>query len=254
MPLLEALAIGQGLIGAGQAVAGLIDKGKAKRELASLKSPFYKIQEELLQNRDIAAQQAQLGVPQEVKDYLTTETQRGLGTSLMAANNQRLGANSIAELFDRYQRGVQSNAAQQAQMTAAQINRFMEANTAVAGQKIMQWTINEFNPYQNRIKNLQARIAQNNATIGSGISNLLSAGATYLVGKQNEGLLDALTKGGVTGAGLQSNGNTSAAGLNAMVGLGNTPFNATNPQLPATPALTEEQKQALIQLIQNLNG
>lgn len=194
MPIdpVTAMAAGQAVVGLGKTVAAAIDKRKARRELESLESPFYKIQEELLQNRDIAAQQAQLGVPQAIEDYMTTETQRGFGSSIMASNNQRLGANSVAELFDRYQRGVQANAAQQAQMVASQIGRFLDTNSTVAGQKVMQWTINEFNPFQNKVRNLQARIGQNNATMGSGISDLLSAGSTYAVGQQNNALLQSL--------------------------------------------------------------
>lgn len=186
------MAIGQGVIGGVQAIAGGIQANRARRELESLEQPFYKIQDELLQNRNVSAQQAQIGVPQAVKDYMTAETQRGLGTAMGALTQTSGNPNNVADLFQAYQRGIQQNAAMDAQQKVTNLAQFMQQNQTVAGQKTMQWTINEFQPFQNKVQMLQQRIGQGNQMLGSGINTMMGAGASYVAGSQNQDLIDAI--------------------------------------------------------------
>ena len=68
--------------GVGQYIGAARDEKKAKAERSRLKTPFYKIQDEYFQNRNMAASAAQGGLPAATKDYLTSESERGLGTAI----------------------------------------------------------------------------------------------------------------------------------------------------------------------------
>jgi hypothetical protein len=192
MPIIgagEIAGLAQTAIGSAQAIAGMIQAKKARKELEGLEQPFYKIQGELFQNRDLAASQAQMGVPQATMDYMTSETQRGLGTSLSTIKQTGGSANNVTDLFAAYQRGIQQNAAMDAQQRVSNLGQFMTQNAEVAGQKTMQWTINEFQPFQNKVQMLQQRIAQGNQMIGGGASAALGGAASYGVATQNNDLM-----------------------------------------------------------------
>jgi hypothetical protein len=68
----------------------------------------------------------------------------------------------------------------------------MKQNSEMAGQKTMQWAINEYNPYLNKVANLQQRMQRAYGQVGSGLSDILGGGATYLTSQQNAGLLAAM--------------------------------------------------------------
>lgn len=163
------------------------DQKKADAEEASLSTPFYKVQNEYYQNRDLAANQASQGLPSATRDYLTTETQRGLTGSIKAIQDGGGDPNQIANLFDVYQAGINRTAAQDAQLHTANLQQFLERNTAVAGQKNAAFAINELQPYERKLKQLQERKKANiEGSIGavSDFGQVLSSAAT---GFQNMG-------------------------------------------------------------------
>ena len=190
--------LAQAAVGLVQTGIGLVQSSKARRELEGLEQPFYKIQNELFQNRNLAANQAQMGVPQATMDYMTGETQRGLGTSVSALRQTGGSANNVADLFAQYQRGIQQNAAMDAQQRVANLGSFLKENQEIAGQKTMQWTINEFQPFQNKTAMLQNQIAQGNQMMGAGISGALGGAAAYGTATQNQDLIAQLKKLGET--------------------------------------------------------
>lgn len=195
MPVVAGVASGvQAGVGLYKTIAGEIDKSKAKKELESLQQPFYKVQDELYQNRDIAARQAQMGLPQETLDYMTSENQTALASGLSAIGRGAGSVNNVADLYRMYQKSIQATAAQDAAERAKNINQFMATNAEVAGQETMQWVMNEFNPYQNKVKLLQGRIMQNMQTVGSGISDILGAGSSFVTFQQNQDLINALKR------------------------------------------------------------
>lgn len=217
--------LAQAGIGIAQGIGGMIQAKKARNELEGLEQPFYKIQEELFQNRNLAAQQAQMGVPQATMDYITSETQRGLGSSVSALRQTGGSANNVSDLFAQYQRGIQQNAAMDAQQRVANLGGFLKENQELAGQKTMQWAINEFQPFQNKVQALQGRIAQGNQMIGGGLSNVLGGAASYGTATQNSDLIAQLKalgqKGGaVANATSQTIGGATPSPSNYQGGTG----------------------------------
>lgn len=185
LPLL--LAAAPAIISAGKGVYDMISGGskynKAKKEMDALATPFYKIQNEYTQNRNVAANRAGHGFGAAQLDYLTDENERGLGAGISAlSQGGGAGANDLAKILDTYSRTAARTAAEDAELQTQQISQFFNANKDLAGQKTIQWHENEYQPWANKQSLLanQMGVAKKtqdqgwNSTI-SGISGALSA-------------------------------------------------------------------------------
>lgn len=184
--------VGAEALGAVQFFSSLGKEKKDKQELAALHAPFYKIQNEYLQNQNIAAEQAQQGLPTDTKDYLTTESQRGLGTSLSAINAGGGSPNDIARVFSNYQSSTAATAAQDAQAHVQNIQYYMNANKDVAGQKTIQWAVNEKQPYESKLKELTERRAADETSKWGGLTTAIGSAIGAGTAGQNKGLLAML--------------------------------------------------------------
>lgn len=216
MPVPAAVALAPAALSLVSNVAGFFgansQQKKDKEELANLATPFYKIQDEFYGNRNSALQSAQGGLTQDSKDFYTDQVSRGLGTGISAILEGKGNPNDIARLMDSYSSGIKSVAAEDATRQIDNIRYFHRMNTELAGEKIKQWTINEYQPYQNKLKELTERIAadkQNKFNAIQGAIGSVQAGATSL---QNNDLMKNLFKDG-TGAGLGTTAADTSGGL-----------------------------------------
>jgi hypothetical protein len=153
----------------------------AAREGASLRRPFYQIQPEYFQNRNIAEATAGQGFSSAEKQAMDQQRERGLTTSIGALEEMGGGVNDLSHLGQVFTDSLTSEAAEDAKLHLQNIKFFTDANKDVAAQKNIQWGVNELQPYESKLKEIQDRrtAAQTNrssaidATIGS-----LSAAAT----------------------------------------------------------------------------
>lgn len=213
LPLAAALQVGSAALGVIKGVGSFFgaksDEQKAQDELRKLKDPFYKIQNEYIQNRDIAGNLASGGLPESTKNYVTQEAQRGLGTSLSALGQNGGGVNDVARLNDVYMNSIDKVAAEDAQAKLGNIQNFFNQNKEVAGQKTIQWTLNEYRPFERKLKEITQRIGaakQNqNTGLNTAISSVGAAGTALsnndLMSKlfaNNQGAVDAPTSKVVT--------------------------------------------------------
>lgn len=167
-------------------VAELLDATKkekqAKKELDRLKTPFYKIQDEYFQNKNLAAGLAGSGLPQSTKDYADIERERGLSTGIGALLQSGASPNDISSLLGTYNLSVDRTAAEDAQTKMENIKYFMKTNADLAGQKTIQWAFNEAQPYERKLKEITDRRAaaeQNKlSAINLGIGSLSAAGTS----------------------------------------------------------------------------
>ena len=169
--------------GIGSLFGGKSEEEKAREELSRLKTPFYKIQDEYIQNRNIAGSMASSGLPDSTKNYYTTEAQRGLGSSLNAVMTAGGNPNDVNRLLDVYNNSINKVAAEDAQEKIKNIQNFMNVNREVAGQKTMQWSLNEYTPYQRKLKEITERIGaakQNQNNAFNNIIGSVSAAGTAL--------------------------------------------------------------------------
>lgn len=200
MPVPAAIALAPAAISlvsnAAQFFGANSQQKKDKEELARLATPFYKVQDEFYGNRNSALESAQSGLTQDSKDYYTDQASRGLGTGISAVLQGGGSPNDIARLLDSYNSGIKSIASEDATRQLDNIRYYHRANTELAGEKIKQWTINEYQPYQNKLKELTQRIAadkQNKFNAIQGAIGSIQAGVTS---SQNNGLLKSLFKKG----------------------------------------------------------
>lgn len=158
--------------------ANSADKAAAN-EGAALKRPSYQIPNEFLENRNIAGQQAQGGLSAAEKQYAGEQRERGLGSSLSSLAQTGGGPNEFAGLNKVFDDSLRSQSALDAQTHMQNIQFFTKANEDLAGQKATQWGINELQPYESKLKEIQdrriaAQTNRNNA-VNEGMGSLTAA-------------------------------------------------------------------------------
>lgn len=187
----EAQAIQAGLgiaAGAAQFFDSLAKEKKAKEELKRLKQPFYKIQDEYFQNRNMAGVLAGGGMPAASKDYYTTESHRGLGASISAVLQGGGDPSGISRVFDVYNRSIDRTTAMDAEQQIKNIQYFMGVNKDLAGQKTMKWALDEYQPYQNKLKEITQRRAAAERNKWEGIQTAIGSTGAFATSQQNNDL------------------------------------------------------------------
>jgi hypothetical protein len=204
---MSGLAIAAGttaVIGGAEFISGLESKKKDERELKSLKQPFYNIQSEYYQDRNIAAENAGQGTPAGTKQYETQEAQRGLGTALGDILKGGGDVNSAAMLLSQYNNNIGKIGAADAEQHAANIQYFMNANKDLAGQKTTQWSINELQPYEAKLKELKQNAATDQQNEIGGLTTAVGGVTALGTGGQNAALIKKLMNSGNQQPGLAS--------------------------------------------------
>jgi hypothetical protein len=178
------LAAGLIIAGAGALVktgVGLFGAHAAESELAKTKRPAYPIPKQWFDNVDIAGSQAQHGLTEPALNYYSDEAHRGLssglGTILSAGGNP----NSVAGLYDAYDNGVSRIAAEDAQLKNQNIKGFIDANSNLANEYDKQWTLNEYEPYKDKVKGLNQKISADKQTAWNGVTDLVNTASAAAV-------------------------------------------------------------------------
>lgn len=199
---IAAAAIGAG-VGIYKIAHGAHQRNLAKKERAKLNAPFYKIQDEYLQNQHLAGTMAEGGLPAATKDYYTDESQRGLSAGIEGILGSGGNPNDIQGLLQTYDNGIDKIASADAQTHLDNIKYYMGVNKDLAGQKTIQWAINKQQPYLSTLKELSAAKSEGEAMMNSGIGDVANAGISYATGSYGGGGFGkSSTRGGTAGGGL----------------------------------------------------
>lgn len=194
MPLGGAITIGATALGAGEGGFQLINSIKKEKEdnaeLSTLKQPFYKIQDEFYQNRNLGANLASQGLDPASKSYLTKESQRGLTAGIEASGGN---ANDIAKLYDTYSDSILKNASLDASTHLKNIDYFLEANKDLAGQKITKQSLDEFQPYERKLKELTERKSADETSAYNGANELIGSVSAAGTAITNDNLMKKLS-------------------------------------------------------------
>lgn len=193
------MPLGGGLV-VGAAAANLVKSGfdffgvnsqkkKDEAELARLTPAFYKIQDEYTQNRNDAAGLAQGGLTQGAKDYYGDQAGRGLGTGVSGILSAGGSPNDIAKLFDNYNTGIKSLGVADSEEKINNIKYFHQVNKDLAGQKTIQWGVNEYQPYQNKLKELTQRIGADKLNKNNALNSAIGSVSAIGTGMTNNSLL-----------------------------------------------------------------
>lgn len=171
---------------AGVAVAGLLYSGykaihaaqqekQARAEASNLRRPFEKVQDEFYQNQNIARELATTGLPVDTKNYLETKRNQQTGTSFEALKEAGANPNDFAKITSLYTDSLRSEAAENAQQQIANIKYFTDLNKEIAGQKTTAWAVNELQPYETKLKEIQDR----NLAAQTNLNNAIDEGLGY---------------------------------------------------------------------------
>ncbi len=189
-PYAAAASAGLGVAeGAYQFFHSLSDERKAKAELEGLSRPFYKVQDEFYQNRNMAAQQAQGGLTSAAKDYYTTQSERGMGAGVQAILASGGSGADISKLFDTFSRSTFNAAAYDSEAQAKNIQYYMDTNKELAGQKITQWSLNELQPYEDKLSQLTQRISADEQNKYGGLNTAIGSLTAAGTSMSNAGLM-----------------------------------------------------------------
>lgn len=169
--------------------SALHNEKKDKAALANLKQPFYNVQNEFYQNKNIAAQQAQTGLTSTAKNYLTNENEKGLGAGVQAILSSGGSGADISKLLSTYTNSTFNAAAQDSEAQQKNIQYFMDINKELAGQKITQWSLNEYQPYENKLKQLTENIATDKANANNAFDTAMGSFSAAGTALSNKGLL-----------------------------------------------------------------
>jgi hypothetical protein len=173
------LLIGAGIMaaaGAAKSIHGASQAAKGRRLAAGNARPDYNVQQEYFDNQGLAENMAQSGLSEEALNYYTTNAQRGLSVSIDGLLQSGGGANSIAGAIDNYNRSLSQVAAADAEMKNNNLRYLVEQNKALAGQKTMKWSLNEYEPYKDKAAAATAMQKTGTENIFNGVSQIGAAG------------------------------------------------------------------------------
>jgi len=173
-PLLAAGLITSGLSGLAKTVLGADQIADGRETLRNAVRPAYEIQDEYYDNVGIANNMAQSGLPAATKDFYSTQAERGLTSSTDALLRSGGGMNAIADIYDRYNQSNMRLAAEDANMQARNIDRLIENNRNLAGQKTTKWSIDKYEPYKDKLRAGTQAVANGTNNVFNGLSGIAS--------------------------------------------------------------------------------
>jgi hypothetical protein len=246
-------------VGIAQTISGAVNLKKDKAELSRLKPAIYKIQDEYYNNYNQAAELAQGGLTQGAKDYYGDMAGRGLGTGISGVLQAGGSVNDISKIFDSYNNSIKDLGVRDSEAQIGNIKYFQQVGKELAGQKTQQWAINEYAPYQNKLKELTQRVAADKQNIWGGITGAIGAGQAGVTSMQNERLINNLMKTGPQTVVNNVGGMSGGAGsiLKIADPFGNNSDNGENYNRPSATsgrpnlnAMSQEELSALMEDIQ----
>jgi len=171
---------------------GLSNENKDKRALANIHDPFYKIQDQYLENRNLGATMAGGGTPQSELDYASKEREKGLGATASSILQGGGTITDIGKAFDLYNKDVDRTAAASSEEHLKNIQYFMNLNKDLAGQRTTQWALNQYQPTREKRAALSGNIATDQQQQNQGINTALGSLSAGTTSVQNNPLLKTL--------------------------------------------------------------
>ena len=235
-----AIAAAAAIVGAGVSIYKVLHNAhkekEARREAERLKRPDYGIPDEYYQNRNIAGQLAQQGLPSGARDYYTSELDRGFGTGVSNILQAGGDANDINKLFDTYNRSLSNEAAIDAQTQLKNIEYFTKANADLADQQTIKYALNQKQPYENKLAEITQRRAAAQENINQGLGETVGSLGSLATILQNSNLGKG---GGDEDGGGSVRGYSHAAGNYGVETVGNNSA-VNNSTAVAAPVSTQQ--------------
>lgn len=174
------------ILGTGEAVVGLINAGKAKREAAKLEAsrPKYKESPYYKDALSLAQSELSTGMSAEAKNAYEQGISRDLSTSLDAILKGGGSVNNVAQVFDQSQQGRQRLTLMKENLRMNNVNNLVRAQQLNEEQREKAFQFNEWAPWADK--------AQANAKARQGAEDMIwagvnTAGASIMKGSSGGG-------------------------------------------------------------------
>lgn len=135
------------------------------------------------------------GLPDATKAFMTSEAERGLGTGIRGILESGGSPSDISKLFDVFDTSVMRTGAEDAQARLANIKNTFDVNKDLAGQKEIQFGVNELQPYQSALQSIQKRREAAQTNMFGGAQTAVGSIGAVGTELQNQGLLKQMLKG-----------------------------------------------------------
>lgn len=152
--------------------------------------PDYSIQAEYERNQRLAAQAAETGLTPEAKAYYEDLADEGFASGTNAILEGGGDLNTIGNLYQNRLQSDREIAARDSEARLQNIKNAMAANAELAGQKSMQWSLNEYEPYKDKAKQAAALRDSSNLNLQSGLGDVMSGVGSYLTSTMYDKLLN----------------------------------------------------------------
>jgi hypothetical protein len=179
---LPLLAAGAAISGVGSLIKtglGLFQSNSAAKDQKNNIRPKFTIPKEWYDDRNLAGSRAQSGLSDETMDYYTGEATRGLSSGLGTILQGGGSVNTVADLYDSYDSGLNRISAADAEAKNANLDKFINANANLANEREKAWTLNEYQPYLDRSKANAQKMANGQANFVGGINDLGNTVTAY---------------------------------------------------------------------------
>lgn len=173
-----------GVIQAGIGIAQSISGNARLKKLRGMRTA-YQTPQEFFDMNAMALNAAQTGYGAQTLDYLTTQTDRALSSSLGAATSLGADANTIADIYDRNVQGIMKIGADNELQQLAKFNRVYDTTQVLANQKVAEWADKEA-----KIKDDMAAAAQKVAAGNKNLESGLNMALGGMANKESAGVFD----------------------------------------------------------------
>ena len=183
MPTGGLIIAGAGL--AYSAISGAIQEGKANELQKQLKTPVDQIPAEFYQNREIARQMAQIGLPSQQYNNSVNNINSNQAAALAAAQNSNNPAGVIQGVVGQTNRAKANLDAEDAQARENNQRYFIQENSQLGHRKDQQEQANVFDPYTRDFNLMQAYRGAGQQNLNTAAGQAGQLGLAYLNYKKN---------------------------------------------------------------------
>lgn len=176
-------SIGLGIAGAGLAynvINGVVQNNKADNLQKSLKDPVYAIPQEFYENRAIARQMAQVGLPQQQYNNAVNGINQNNASAIAAASKTNNPGAAISSITRQSDNANAALTAEDAQARESNQRYFMQQNSALGNQELAKQQNDVYDKYTRDFNQMQAYRGAGQQNINNAITGASQLGMTYL--------------------------------------------------------------------------
>lgn len=219
-----------GIIGAGTAIYGAIEKSKAEKAARNNIMPQYTIPQSERDSLSLAESQAGQGMSDASRRELLNNSNQGLSATTNSILRAGGSANAIAGAENNYQQGLNQNAIYDDQARMSNLSRLQSAYTRASANSDKAYQINEYAPWANRAQAIAQQLQSGQQTMQSGLSTLGSAATSYAGSLAKPGTMQTptTTPSSLPPVGQNQSYFAGSSGYDGNAGFGNGDINNGN--------------------------